>query len=393
VKKEIPESTASDIRGIISELPCNEKDRQKVERWLEWSIKRQGELETLIRKQELDFTTVLEMANSLNARSLDDKGLQSFLSFICSTTRGQFGVSNVFIVRQLEVAGQAVAFTGRRTDEKTALQFDSQGAFAKRIRQMKDPFLLNGLDAELEKFEEVARLKKRGVEVCVPLVRSDPTEGTDLKGLLCLGRKILGGTYHQSELKFIGLLGEMIAISLHNAQLHRKAIIDGLTQVYSRSHFDLHLESEISRAERYTSTEPPDAIRYVTLIMMDIDHFKNFNDTYGHQAGDAALVQVAKALRENLRKSDVIARYGGEEFAIIAPEVVKNEGAQLAERLRSRLEKCRFSWGEQTDLVLTASFGVATYPVDAKDIRGLVALADKALYVAKSQGRNRVSCT
>ncbi len=166
-----------------------------------------------------------------------------------------------------------------------------------------------------------------------------------------------------------------------------------MTQVYSRSHFDLHLESEISRAERYTSSEPPDAIRYVTLIMMDIDHFKNFNDSHGHQAGDAALVQVAKTLRDNLRKSDVVARYGGEEFAVIAPEAVKNEGARLAERLRSSLEKWRFSWGEQKDLMLTASFGVATYPIDAKDIRGLIAVADKALCVAKSHGRNRVACT
>lgn len=393
MKKELVELVPSDVRSLIAQLSANEKDRRRLEQWLEDSAKRQKELETLIRKQELDFTTVLEMANSLNARSLDDEGLQSFLSFICSTTRGQFGVSTVFIVQQPDASGHAIVFTGRRTEEKIALEFNPRGAFVKKLRQIREPFLLNGSDADLEQLEEVVQLKKRGAEVCVPLVRSDPVEGADLKGVLCLGRKILGGSYHPSELKFIGLLGEMIAISLHNAQLHRKAIVDSLTQIYSRGHFDLHLELEISRAERYTSSESLDAIRYVTLIMADIDHFKNFNDTYGHQAGDIALINVAKVFRENLRKSDVVARYGGEEFAIIAPGVVKSEGVRLAERLRSKVEKCRFAWGEHTDLALTASFGVATYPVDAKDIRGLIAVADKALYVAKSQGRNRVAVT
>ncbi|MDQ7779649.1 MAG: sensor domain-containing diguanylate cyclase [Planctomycetota bacterium] len=391
MKKDAQSDVPSEVRGALDKLAGSEKDRQKIDKWVETSAKRQAELEVLIRKQELDFTTVLEMANSLNAKSLDDRGLESFLAYITSTTRGQFGVSNVFIMRQLDSGHPTLTLHGRRAQDKTTIEFDAGSAFAKRMRQIREPFFINGADGELQDFEEISRLKKNGVEVCVPLVRSDESAGTDLKGLLCLGRKLLGGEYGRSELKFMGLLGEMIAISLHNAQLHRKSIIDSLTNVYSRGHFDLHLESEISRAERYTCSEPPDAVRYVTLIMMDVDYFKKFNDAYGHKAGDAALIVIAKLLSGNLRRSDVVARYGGEEFAIIAPEVIKPEGVRLAERLRTKIEKNKFEHEDNHDISITASFSVGTYPVDARDIRGLIAVADKALYAAKAQGRNRVT--
>jgi diguanylate cyclase len=127
----------------------------------------------------------------------------------------------------------------------------------------------------------------------------------------------------------------------------------------------------------------------VSLILLDIDHFKRVNDTHGHDAGDAALRILANALREELRGVDTAARYGGEEFAIILPQAGP-EGAQVvAERLRSRIERTEVPGVG----CITASLGVATFPGDASSRELLVTSADRALYLAKRTGRNRVRTT
>jgi diguanylate cyclase (GGDEF)-like protein len=180
----------------------------------------------------------------------------------------------------------------------------------------------------------------------------------------------------------------MAAVAVHNAQLHRKSIVDHLTQLYSRGHFDLHLAAELARAERYgrKDLEPR---RFITLIMMDIDHFKSFNDAHGHQAGDRVLRSVARSIQRAVRKSDVVARYGGEEFVLIAVETGKTDGTILAERLRKQVAQTTITV-DGTPRHVTASFGVATFPEDGRSAQALIARADSALYTAKTGGRDRV---
>ena len=176
-------------------------------------------------------------------------------------------------------------------------------------------------------------------------------------------------------------------IVIDNAKLYKKtqelAITDGLTQVYNHRYFHEQMSRETSRTTRYKHE--------LSLIMIDIDHFKHFNDFYGHQAGDIVLKEIAHLLQTKLRDVETVARYGGEEFVIILPETSNENAIQVAERLRKTVEEHEFSIkakypGEK----ITISLGVASFPDDAKEALELISKADGFLYLAKEKGRNRV---
>ncbi len=168
-----------------------------------------------------------------------------------------------------------------------------------------------------------------------------------------------------------------------NERLKELSITDGLTGVYNHRHFYETLGMEIKRAGRYK--------RPMSLIMIDIDHFKHYNDTHGHQMGDDVLKGVASCIRNNVREQDMVARYGGEEFSIILPETNKEDARKLAEGTRCRVSAQSFPYEEtQPEGDLTISLGVATFPDDASDAVNLIKKADDALYTAKGKGRNRV---
>jgi diguanylate cyclase (GGDEF)-like protein len=342
-------------------------------------------LEVQVRKQELDFKTLLEMANAINERSLDPRGIEAYLVYICNAVRGQFGVHRAHVVREVldgEPRRYALLDRGKSTFE---CAYDSP--FVRALTAASGAMTLSS--PELEGFPEARALRALDVETIAPLLRYQDGK-PELKGILALGRRLVKSPFAAGDLQMFGLLGSIIAISLHNAELHRRAIVDNLTQVYSRGHFDLSLDAEISRAERYGGQHHHDDVRCVSLLMMDIDHFKKVNDTFGHPTGDAILRAVARAMKGTVRKSDVVSRYGGEEFALIAPETNKEEGMRMAERLRSRILEQKVEGPGGKPVTVTASVGVATYPQDAGDLRGLVAAADKALYRAKERGRNQV---
>jgi diguanylate cyclase (GGDEF)-like protein len=161
-------------------------------------------------------------------------------------------------------------------------------------------------------------------------------------------------------------------------ELERLSITDSLTGLYNRRHLMSSLEQEVRRVKRQGGT--------FALLMMDIDHFKRFNDTHGHQAGDDALIGVAGAIRGSLREVDWAARYGGEELVAVLPDTELDGAVEVAERIRSRLADTEFS-GEK----ITLSIGVATFPDCGDTPEALIASADAALYQAKREGRDRVA--
>lgn len=166
-------------------------------------------------------------------------------------------------------------------------------------------------------------------------------------------------------------------------QLRTLAVTDGLTNVYNYRYFREYLGQEFRRAERHKLV--------VSLVMMDIDFFKNYNDTHGHLAGDEVLRQVAQLMKKNTRSIDVVARYGGEEFVLVLPETNKNAAKIVAEKVRMLIETHAFPHKpKQANGHLTVSVGVATFPDDAKTSDGLIQCADQRLYRAKAEGRNRV---
>lgn len=157
---------------------------------------------------------------------------------------------------------------------------------------------------------------------------------------------------------------------------------DPLTRLCNRRSLTEMLENELSRCNRN--------IVPCSLIMCDIDHFKRVNDEYGHQAGDEVLVAVAELLREHLRPYDLAARYGGEEFCLVLPETNLTHAAEVAERIRKRIEGCKFT-GNLARLKLTVSLGVASASGRSEQPEDdLIRRADEALYLAKNNGRNRV---
>jgi diguanylate cyclase (GGDEF)-like protein len=165
-------------------------------------------------------------------------------------------------------------------------------------------------------------------------------------------------------------------------QLEKLAALDGLTGIYNRRHFEDVAAREVYRFQRYGGS--------ISLIMLDLDHFKNINDAHGHAAGDAVLVSAAKTLASCLRKSDIMGRFGGEEFIVLLPETDRAAAIAIAEKMRQALESLMVRFQEQSFRV-TASFGVTgvTSPESATP-EIFFERADRALYEAKEKGRNRV---
>lgn len=181
------------------------------------------------------------------------------------------------------------------------------------------------------------------------------------------------------------ILSAQYAIEISKARLYEKlesiAITDGLTKVARRHHFLERYNEEVLRSKKYNLE--------ISFLMADIDHFKNFNERYGHLYGDAVLREVAKLLNQEIREIDIVCRYGGEEFAIMLPETSKSQAKLAAERLRQSISQDRFqAYGEAA--TLTISIGVASLPDDATSAQELLDKADEALFRAKSEGRNRV---
>ena len=167
----------------------------------------------------------------------------------------------------------------------------------------------------------------------------------------------------------------------YHEELYRLATIDGLTQIYNKKYFHDRLKEEFNRARRYK--------RDLSFILIDLDHFHNLNETYGHLAGDYVLKHIAQLVSKNLRKEDAFGRYGGEEFGIILPEIDIQNSLFLAEKIRKIIETGDFEFDDKNILV-TASIGISTLEDDMKEPDHIMKKADDALYKAKSEGRNCV---
>ena len=187
------------------------------------------------------------------------------------------------------------------------------------------------------------------------------------------------------EARPLTVLGAVVAGSLELAwsfqEVDRRARTDALTGLFNRMHFGEQLQRTLSEADRFNQP--------VSLVLMDLDHFKKVNDTWGHEAGDAVLKHAARIVQEGVRSVDVCVRYGGEEIAMLLAQTDSNRAVEVAERLRTRLAATvvRHAGAE---IAVTASFGVATYPETVKVRDQLFPSADKALYIAKHDGRNCV---
>lgn len=187
--------------------------------------------------------------------------------------------------------------------------------------------------------------------------------------------------FSEQAVAFFTAVANQLTAAVENARLYHKtqelSYRDGLTGLFNRRYFEETLAQELHRAERYRMP--------LSLVMIDIDHFKDYNDTYGHPQGDQAIRAVAEILIQTTRRVDIAARYGGEELVLVLPLTPKDPARLVAEKLRLATEGTGFPSGR-----LTISLGVATYPEDGGSAAELIKAADDALYAAKQAGRNRV---
>ncbi|GAB4454174.1 MAG: hypothetical protein OHK0029_08500 [Armatimonadaceae bacterium] len=202
----------------------------------------------------------------------------------------------------------------------------------------------------------------------------------DLFGVLIIGSH-RPEAYSENHRKQFTRLARHMVYPLQRVRLHAMASTDVMTGLYNHRAFRKRLQSEIERTQRYN--------RPLSLLLLDIDHFKAVNDHHGHLVGDTVLAHLGRHIQKLVRTTDYPARYGGEEIAILCPETEAQEAYQLAERIRLSIAEKPFVVGLEKMIPITVSIGVASLPQDADDERTLVQITDAALYSAKAKGRNR----
>ncbi len=256
--------------------------------------------------------------------------------------------------------------------------------------------VLDILLPKMDGYEVCKRLKNSEDTHFVPVVMATALRGDEqrIRGIEAGADDFVSKPFNRVEL--LTRIKSLLRIKrLHNdleqkvlelekakAKLRKLAVTDGLTGLFNYRAFRRQLHLEISRSKRFDLP--------VSLLMMDIDHFKNYNDRFGHPNGDRVLKRFARILRGNVREVDCLARYGGEEFALILPGTDKKSAKTAAEKLRRLVERSPFPYAEKLPSGrVTMSVGVTSFPGDTQDEEELISFSDKALYRAKKGGRNR----
>ena len=253
--------------------------------------------------------------------------------------------------------------------------------YAKYVEQNKVPLLIRNITNDTRFYVE---RPKYASMVVVPLEMNGGYWGA-LEGM-----SPAPDTFDENDLRLLSILCSIASLALNNVMLYQRtqelAITDGLTGLYVQSYFKERLSEEIVLSRRHKLP--------LSIALIDIDHFKNFNDTYGHKAGDAILRQLSDLLRHRLRETDFVSRYGGEEFAIIMMQTDMREAYKVCEEIRRSIEEERFYLPVESfkpvQVHATVSIGIARFGESASTEKDLVLLSDEALYQAKHHGRNRV---
>jgi diguanylate cyclase (GGDEF)-like protein len=232
--------------------------------------------------------------------------------------------------------------------------------------------------------DPIIQLLKSGELAIVPLKAKDKVNGLILADNF-ITKKPIG----KDDLRMLIMLANQAGLAIENSQLFEKTVIrahsDSLTDLWNHGYFQYLLQEELEKAK---ITKTP-----LSIVALDIDDFKVYNDSLGHQAGDSILRELANLLKQHSRQMDFVSRYGGEEFTIILPQTDKQEAFQIAERLRLDIEKHHFVHEEiLPHQKLTVSIGVASFPENGATSSEIVAFCDKALYQAKNKGKNNTCC-
>jgi diguanylate cyclase (GGDEF)-like protein len=325
-----------------------------------------------------ELAIISEISQAVNFMGSLDKTLEAILSRAVQVLNASRGSIFLLDTKYEELVETATIYgvDSAEIDPELKKQFKTGSGIAGEVFNSGEPRLIHNVRKE----KGFATKDKDGENIrsliCVPLIIKESAIGV----MNIVNSK--DGRFAGEDLQTALTMANQAAVVIEKARLFNLATIDGLTGLIVHRHFQAKMEEEFRRAKRYQKD--------LSYLMTDIDHFKKFNDTWGHQIGDMVLREVAKIVRSCVRDTDVAARYGGEEFAVILPETDLDGAILFAERLREKVEAASFEGPEQ-DLKVTISIGVSSLPSHkAENALEMIKLADDALYVAKENGRNRV---
>jgi diguanylate cyclase (GGDEF)-like protein len=345
-------------------------------------FERQNALDTLQRRNH--DLALLHRAGHLVTATLDlEQVINQLLRVAAEIVNAEGGL--VWLWESEEMARlKCQALLNRSQIQKPADIYLSAGeGIAGWVAKNGQPEIVNDVQKNLHFRPEIGDALNVNINnmIAVPMQIRDIT-----RGVLVVSNK-QERAFDENDLFLIQTLASTATIAIENARLfaevQRLSITDDLTGLYSRRHFFTVAEQEFQRASRYGND--------FAIIMLDIDHFKQINDEYGHLVGDKVLRRIANDLRKIMRGVDFVSRYGGEEFVILLPQANLETAEMTAERLREYIENNPFET-EQGVFTITISAGVTGYSPDTTDIESLLMQADKALYQAKLAGRNKVAC-
>lgn len=331
-----------------------------------------------LAKKVRELAIINEISKAVNFMGNLDKTLDAILSRAVQVMNAERG--SIFLLddkyEELIERSLVYGFEDARFDQELKQKFKTGVGIAGEVFNSGQPRLIQNVRKE-KNFEikpgEADNLRSL---LCVPLMVKEAAIGV----MNVVNRR--EGRFSHDDLQTALTMANQAAVVIEKARLFNLATIDGLTGLVVRRHFQAKMEEEFRRAKRYG--------KHLSYLMTDIDHFKKFNDTWGHQIGDMVLREVAKCVQACARDTDIAARYGGEEFAVILPETELDGAMLFAERLRQKVEESSFE-GPKGPLKVTISVGVCSLPVHtAETADEMIKLADDALYVAKENGRNRV---
>jgi len=261
------------------------------------------------------------------------------------------------------------------------LSLEEDDPLYEKFKEKESVFRLYQLLEEYQGNEFLARLTSQGFQICFPLSLPD-----DQLGLVLIGGRAEGIRYNQEVFLILNFLSNVLNVSLKNITQYKKleelSYTDSLSGLYNHRYFVKRLCEEIFRAKRYQ--------RKLAFVIFDIDEFKIYNDSFGHQSGDQIITQLGELILKVVRSIDIVCRYGGDEFCIIMPETDQEECLKFIERLRKSIQHHPFvDEFLQTEHHLTVSAGAAIYPQHARTVEKLIYGADMALLNAKNSGKNK----
>ncbi|MCL2765293.1 MAG: GGDEF domain-containing protein [Treponema sp.] len=257
------------------------------------------------------------------------------------------------------------------------LHVDNITPFEKFFRKYPLPINFELLAFQLSNDEALKPYLDIKTEIAVPILGP-----FGLYGIILIGNKNFDDGYNRDELYFLQQLMCFVSQAIKNLLHYEHSLRDVKTGLYNHGFFLTRLNEEILRTKRINY--------YSSIIVMDVDRFKNFNDTYGHLAGDRVLEHVAQVIKNGVREIDIPSRFGGEEFTVLLPDTDKHTVWNIAERLRLSIAGMKVPWDIPLPQV-TISMGIYTFDGNAADINSIIRRADEALYISKERGRNR--CT